>query len=96
MTESISLKECLMAVKVKIPDVGTTVDTVVLQKWLKKEGDHVKRGEPLCEVETDKAVTELESVAEGTLLKQVVSEQSEITVGTVIAYIGRPGDSVPE
>jgi len=85
-----------MAVEVKMPDLGTTVDTVLLVKWLKKEGDRVKRGEPLCEVETDKANTELESVAEGTLLKQAVPEETKITVGTIIAYIGEPGDEVPD
>ena len=79
-----------------MPDLGTTVETVVLLKWLKQQGDEVKRGELLCEVQTDKANTELESVAKGILLKQVVAEDTEISVGTVIAYIGEPGESVPE
>ena len=79
-----------------MPDRGTTVETVVLLKWLKQQGDEVKRGELLCEVQTDKANTELESVAKGILLKQVVAEDTEISVGTVIAYIGEPGESVPE
>ena len=60
-----------MATAIRIPDISTTADTVVLRKWLKQEGEQVKRGEPLCEVETDKANTELESIAEGTLLKQL-------------------------
>ena len=85
-----------MATAIKIPDISTTADTVVLLKWLKQEGQQVKRGEPLCEVETDKANTELESVAEGTLLKQMVAEATEITVGTVIAYVGEPGETIPE
>ena len=85
-----------MAKAIKIPDISTTADTVVLLRWLKQEGEHVKRGEALCEVETDKANTELESVAEGTLLKQVVAEATEITVGTVIAYVGEPGERIPE
>ena len=84
-----------MATEIKMPDLGTTVETVVLLKWLKQEGEQVKRGEFLCEVQTDKANTELESVAKGTLLKQVVAEDTEIPVGTVIAYIGEPGESVP-
>jgi len=84
-----------MATAIRIPDISTTADTVVLLKWLKQEGEQVNRGEPLCEVETDKANTELESVAEGTLLKQVVAEATEITVGTVIAYIGKPGEPIP-
>ena len=85
-----------MAVAVKMPDLGTTVDTVVLIKWLKQIGDQVKRGENLCEIETDKATTELESVAQGVVLKHTVSEGQEIIVGTVIAYIGQAGESVPD
>lgn len=85
-----------MAVEIKMPDLGTTVDTIVLLKWLKAEGDYVKRGESLCEVQTDKANTELESAAQGTLLNQLVKEDTEITVGTVIAYIGDPGDPIPQ
>mgnify|MGYP003981377121 CR=1 FL=1 len=85
-----------MSVEVKMPDLGTTVESVVLLKWLKQVGEAVKRGEPLCEVQTDKANTELESVAKGTLLKQVIAENTEIPVGTVIAYIGEPGENIPE
>ena len=85
-----------MATEIKMPDLGTNVESVVLLKWLKQIGDEVKRGELLCEVQTDKANTELESVAMGTLLKQVIAEDTEIPVGTVIAYIGEPGESVPE
>ena len=84
-----------MATEIKMPDLGTTVETVVLLKWLKQPGEEVKRGDLLCEVETDKATTELESVTKGVLLKQVVGEDTEIAVGTVIAYVGEPGESVP-
>ena len=85
-----------MAIEIKMPDLGTTVETVVLLKWLKQEGEEVKRGEPICEVQTDKANTELESIAKGVLLKQVIAEETEIPVGTVIAYVGQPGESVPQ
>ena len=85
-----------MVKEIKIPDISTTADTVVLLKWLKQEGEQVKRGEFLCELETDKAATELESVAQGTLLKQVVAEGTEINVGTVIAYVGDPSESISE
>jgi pyruvate dehydrogenase E2 component (dihydrolipoamide acetyltransferase) len=85
-----------MATEVRMPDIGTTVDRILLVAWLKQEGEPVKRGEPLCEVETDKAVSELESVAEGILLRQVVPDDTEIQEGTVIAYIGAPGEAVPE
>jgi len=85
-----------MAVEIKMPDLGTNVDTVVLLKWLKKEGDTVKMGEPLCEVQTDKANMELESVTSGTLLKQIIEEDCEVSVGTVIAYVGESGETIPE
>ena len=85
-----------MAKEIKMPDLGTTVETILLIKWLKQEGDKVKMGEPLCEVQTDKANTELESVASGVLLKQAIAEDTEVTVGTTIAYIGEADESVPE
>ena len=84
-----------MAKAIKMPDLGTTVDKVTLIAWLKQEGEQIKRGEALCEVETDKATTELESVAQGVLLRQVVAAGTEIEVGTVIAYVGQAGESVP-
>ena len=85
-----------MATAIKMPDLGTTVDKVTLIAWLKQEGEQIKRGEALCEVETDKATTELESVAQGVLLRQVVEAGTEIEVGTVIAYVGDPGEDISE
>lgn len=85
-----------MATEIRIPDLGTTVDQIKLIAWLKQEGTPVKRGEPLCEVETDKAVMELESVAEGVLLRQAVPADTEVEQGTIIAYIGSPGEPIPE
>ncbi len=83
-----------MATEIKVPDLGVNVDSVVLLNWLKNEGESVKRGDPLCEVQTDKAVAEVESVAQGVLLKQVIEVETEVTVGTVIAYVGEPGEVV--
>jgi pyruvate dehydrogenase E2 component (dihydrolipoamide acetyltransferase) len=85
-----------MATPIKMPDLGTTVEVVTLVAWLKKEGEPVKRGEPLCEVETDKATDQLESVAAGVLLRQVVPAMTEVRSGTVIAYIGSPGEVTPD
>jgi pyruvate dehydrogenase E2 component (dihydrolipoamide acetyltransferase) len=85
-----------MATPIKMPDLGTTVETVTLVAWLKQEGEPVKRGEPLCEVETDKATDQLESVAAGVLLRQMVPANTEIQVGTIIAYVGSPGETIPE
>ncbi len=85
-----------MATPIKIPDLGTNVDEVRLVFWLVDEGQPVRRGQPIAEVETDKASTELESAAEGVLLKQMVAEDTEVGEGTVIAYVGEAGESIPE
>ena len=82
-----------MANEIIIPDFGTSVEEVRLIKWLKKEGETIKKGDALCELETDKATTELESFVEGILLRQLVEAGSEIEIGTTIAYIGRKGES---
>ncbi len=84
-----------MASEIIIPDFGTSVDEVRLIKWLKQEGEAVKKGDALCELETDKAATELESFVEGILLQQLVEAGSEIEIGTVIAYIGQQGEQIP-
>ena len=84
-----------MAVAIRMPDLGTNVEQVKLTEWLKQEGQYVRRGESLCEVETDKATEPLESVAEGVLLRQMVPAGSEIQAGTVIAYVGEAGEPIP-
>lgn len=83
-----------MATAITIPDIGTTVDHVMFVKWLVKVGDSVKRGDLLCEVETDKAVSELESIAEGTVLKLLAEPGTEIQQGTTVAYVGQPGEAL--
>ena len=85
-----------MATAIKIPDIGTTVDTVTVVRWLKKVQDPVRRGEALCEVETDKAASELESIAGGILLKILAEEGAKVEQGAVIAYIGQPGEALAE
>jgi pyruvate dehydrogenase E2 component (dihydrolipoamide acetyltransferase) len=84
-----------MAVAIKLPDLGTTVEECKLLAWRVKEGDAVKRGDILAEIETDKATTELESTADGVLLRQIVKAGDTAHLGDVLAYVGRPGDRVP-
>ena len=96
VSDTYSLWEQNVATPIKMPELGTTVDTVVLASWLKNEGETIERGEALCEVETDKAMTEMESIASGVLLRQLVSAGDEIAVGDVIAYVGKPGESLPD
>src|SRR5271163_1176715 len=81
-----------MLSKITMPSGGTNTDQLLVVSWKKKAGDAVKRGDILLEVETDKALLEVESFAQGTLLKRVVEEGSYGTVGDVIAYIGDPED----
>ena len=85
-----------MAVEVTMPDLGTSVDQVTLVKWLKDEGDRIRRGDALCTVETDKAAVELESYADGVLLRRVVTEGTVVEKGQLIAYVGQPGEEIPE
>jgi pyruvate dehydrogenase E2 component (dihydrolipoamide acetyltransferase) len=81
-----------MLTKITMPSGGTNTDQLKVISWKKKEGDPVKRGDILLEVETDKAVLEVESFAKGTLLKRLVEEGNFAPVGDVIAYIGKPED----
>lgn len=85
-----------MAVPIRIPDVGATVDYVVVERWLVQEGDTVTQGQALAEIQTDKATVELECVAEGTVLKRLVQEGAEVPVGDVVAYIGAAGERLAE
>ncbi|GEM_PF-175002 len=76
-----------MAKEIKMPQLGQTSDEVRLIRWLVKEGDFVKRGQPLCEVETDKVTMEFESVAEGVVQKLNFLPDSQIKTGDIIAII---------
>lgn len=85
-----------MIVAIKVPDFGVTVDTVTLHKWLVAEGTEIVRGQTIAEIEADKAVVILESVATGVLLKIVASEGARVSTGQVIAFAGDPTDTVPQ
>ena len=64
-------------------------------KWLKREGDAVKVGEPVVELETDKVSYELESTVAGLLLKIVAGESAEVPVGDPLCEIGMAGENKP-
>lgn len=83
-----------MATKVLVPLLGEGVEEVTVTKWLKKEGDSVSELEPLLEVNTDKVDTEIPAPISGTLLKILAEEGVPAKVGTVLAFIGKPGESV--
>ncbi len=81
-----------MAIELKMPALSPTMEEGTLAKWLVKEGDEVKSGDILAEIETDKATMEFEAVDEGVIGKILVPEGTEgVKVGTVIAVIGEDG-----
>ncbi len=84
-----------MATKIPIPKLGQSEETVTIASWNVKEGDSVKKGDVLFEVETDKAVLEVESQFEGTILKIVTKAGVEVPVMTTAAVIGEPGEAIP-
>src|SRR5881409_4321449 len=73
--------------QIKMPQLGESVTEGTVDKWLKHEGDMVKRDEPLVEVVTDKVNAEIPSPFEGKLVKIAVSEGETVRVGSVIAQI---------
>jgi len=82
-----------MAVELKMPALSPTMEEGKLARWLVKEGDAVKSGDILAEIETDKATMEFEAIDEGTIGKLVVPEGTEgVKVGTVIATIEGEGE----
>ena len=85
-----------MAVNVIMPALEMAQDTGTLVAWRKKEGDAVAKGEPLLEIETDKAVVEIESPGDGVLVAVKFGEGAVVPVGKTIAWIVRPGEAPPE
>jgi len=83
-----------MVTKVHMEALAPAMEEGRLVKGTKQEGDVVKSGDTLAEVETDKAVMELVARADGQLLKVVVPEGSTVPVGNVVAWIGKPGEKV--
>lgn len=84
-----------MAISVVMPALEMAQETGKLISWLKKEGESVAKGEPLLEVETDKAVMEIESPGAGVLAGIKAQPGAEVPVGQTIAWIVRPGEEPP-
>ena len=83
-----------MANIIEMPKLSDTMTVGTLIKWLKKEGDVVKAGDMLAEVETDKATMELESFFDGTILKIFSPAGSQVPLGAPLCAIGKPGEKV--
>jgi pyruvate dehydrogenase E2 component (dihydrolipoamide acetyltransferase) len=85
-----------MAINIQMPALSPTMEEGTLSKWLVKEGDAVKSGDVMAEIETDKATMEFEAVDEGVIGKIVIPEGTDnVKVGTVIAVLVEEGESVP-
>ena len=82
-----------MATEVKLPRLGQGMESGTIVKWLKGEGEAVKKREPLYELDTDKVTQEVEAEADGVLLKILV-DSGEVDVGTTIGVIGKEGEEV--
>src|SRR4051812_24940984 len=81
-----------MATDVTMPRLSDSMEEGTILKWIVEEGGEVKRGEPLCEIETDKANMTYEADTDGTLLEIVVAEGETVALGEVIARVGEPGE----
>src|SRR5437868_13165232 len=84
-----------MATSVVMPALEMAQETGKIVSWMKKEGDTVAKGEILLEVETDKAVVEIEATADGVLAGVKSHEGDVVPVGTTIAWLVAPGEQVP-
>jgi pyruvate dehydrogenase E2 component (dihydrolipoamide acetyltransferase) len=85
-----------MATPIRMPALTQTSDELRLTAWLKAEGQQVTEGEPLFEAETDKAELEVEATASGTLLRCLTGPGETVSIGTVVAWIGHPGEDIPQ
>lgn len=85
-----------MAVEAFMPKFGLTMTEGTIQKWFKAEGDAIKAGESLFEVETEKVLYEVESPASGTVAKLLYPLEATVTVGLPVAVIAEAGENVAE
>src|SRR3954447_17769921 len=81
--------------EVILPRLGQGMESGTIVRWLKSEGEPVKKGEPLFELDTDKVTQEVEAEAAGFLLKIAVAE-GEVPVGQTVAFRGGEGEDVRE
>ena len=84
-----------MATTIEMPQMSYNMQEGTVVKWRKREGDTVSRGEVITEIETDKAVVEMEAYAGGVLKKVVVEEGKTVPVGSLIAVITAPDEELP-
>ncbi|HEY7783882.1 MAG TPA: pyruvate dehydrogenase complex dihydrolipoamide acetyltransferase [Pyrinomonadaceae bacterium] len=83
-----------MATQVMMPKLSPTMEEGQISRWLKKEGDKVSMGEPLAEIDTDKATMEMQALQNGTLRKILVQEGETAPLGQPIAIVGEPEEDI--
>src|SRR6476620_10475815 len=83
-----------MATKVIMPKLSPTMEEGQISRWLKKEGDKVSMGEPLAEIDTDKATMEMQALGNGVLRKILINEGQSAPLGQLIAVIGEPNEDI--
>src|SRR5437660_10184531 len=83
-----------MANQVVMPKLSPTMEEGQLSRWLKKEGDKVSMGEPLAEIDTDKATREMQALWNGVLRKILINEGESAPLGQPIAIIGEPDEDI--
>lgn len=77
-----------------MPKLSPTMEEGQISRWLKKEGDKVSMGEPLAEIDTDKATMEMQALANGVLRKILINEGQSAPLGQLIAVIGEPNEDI--
>ena len=85
-----------MAITFGMPSLGHTMEKGKIIEWLKQEGDAVAKGEPLVVIETDKVITEVESPADGVVLKIAVAAEEERPIGTPLVLLGMADEQLSE
>ena len=85
-----------MAQAILMPKLGQSDEIAPIVKWRKQIGEVVKKGDILFEIETEKAVLEVESFYEGTFIKIVVPAGQAAPVNAIVAYLGKTGEKAPE
>src|SRR5947207_3694290 len=85
-----------MATQVVMPKLSPTMEEGQLARWLKNEGDKVSVGEPLAEIDTDKATMEAQALTSGVLRKILTPAGATVPLGQIIAIIGEPDEDISE
>src|SRR6476659_9689341 len=85
-----------MASKVIMPKLSPTMEEGQIARWLKKEVDKVSMGEPLAEIDTDKATMEMQALSNGVLRKILINEGESAPLGQMIAIIGEPDEDISQ